>query len=66
MTETELIEAARISFVLPEAMYESIHDVMEAAKKKYGVTSKEYRDGLEGLILCYIYPYVRRTTKHSN
>lgn len=66
MTEAELVEAARISFVLPEAMYKTLHEVLEAAREKYGVSSREYRDGLEGLILYYVYPYVLRTTKHPN
>lgn len=50
---------ARISFVLPMENYRTLNEVIEEAIKKYGANSKEYRHGLEAILLNYVEPQLR-------
>lgn len=56
MTTNELVEMARIAFVLPYKERSSIDEVLKEAKVKYGESAQEYRHGLEAIVLSYLKP----------
>lgn len=59
MNHKSLLEMARISFMLPMKNYRSMSDVLKDADQKYGKDTREYRDGLESILINYVEPQLK-------